>query len=120
MGMNDELKQKWIDALRSGEYAQGIGKLCSMLPGGTFEHCCLGVLAEIAGVHRFALLEKDRLDMLMRQDLVGPWNSRSSDEDEYYSPGDEDTHTTTQRRLAAMNDNEVSFREIADYIERTL
>lgn len=42
--MKPEIKQKWLEALRSGKYKQGTGKLAS------FEnrYCCLGVLCEIA------------------------------------------------------------------------
>lgn len=41
--MND-IQQKWIDALRSGEYKQGVGALRSS--DGKFL-CCLGVLCNI-------------------------------------------------------------------------
>jgi hypothetical protein len=40
--MNPEVKQKWIDALRSGEYEQGSEKLRSVSG-----YCCLGVLCDI-------------------------------------------------------------------------
>jgi len=40
--MNSQIKQKWIDALRSGKYHQGQSKLYS---GDGF--CCLGVLCDI-------------------------------------------------------------------------
>ncbi len=40
--MNPEVKAKWIAALRSGEYQQASGQLCS---GTGF--CCLGVLSEL-------------------------------------------------------------------------
>lgn len=40
--MNPEVKQKWIDALRSGKYEQGSGKLRT--PNG---YCCLGVLCDL-------------------------------------------------------------------------
>lgn len=40
--MNPQVKQKWIDALRSGEYNQGSYKLRS---GNGY--CCLGVLCDI-------------------------------------------------------------------------
>ena len=43
--MNPEVKQKWIDALRSGEYKQGYGQLCQP---NTVRFCCLGVLCELA------------------------------------------------------------------------
>lgn len=43
--MNKEIKQKWINALVSGKYQQGKGKLCR-----DNKYCCLGVLAEELGV----------------------------------------------------------------------
>lgn len=44
--LTKQMKQDWLDALKSGKYIQGIEKLkCSI--DGTTKHCCLGVLAEI-------------------------------------------------------------------------
>jgi hypothetical protein len=40
--MNTEVKQKWIDALRSGWYDQGSEKLRSVQG-----YCCLGVLCDL-------------------------------------------------------------------------
>ena len=40
--MNAEWKQKWVDALRSGEYEQAEGKL-RRISG----YCCLGVLCDL-------------------------------------------------------------------------
>lgn len=40
--MNPQVKEKWINALRSGEYKQGREKLRS--PNG---YCCLGVLCDL-------------------------------------------------------------------------
>lgn len=40
--MNTEVKQKWIDALRSGKYDQGSEKLRSVQG-----YCCLGVLCDL-------------------------------------------------------------------------
>lgn len=40
--MNPEIKQKWIDALTSGEYEQGAG----VLREGN-KYCCLGVLCDL-------------------------------------------------------------------------
>jgi hypothetical protein len=42
--MDKELKQKWIDALRSGEYQQGKKRLCTE----DGRYCCLGVLQMVA------------------------------------------------------------------------
>lgn len=47
--MNPEIKQLWIDALRSGEYEQGAAYLRAVGKDGlpdTF--CCLGVLTDLA------------------------------------------------------------------------
>lgn len=40
--MKTEIKQAWLDALRSGAYQQGTGAL--RIAG---EHCCLGVLCDL-------------------------------------------------------------------------
>jgi len=43
--MTEEIKNKWIDALKSGKYVQGIGSLkCKG------KHCCLGVIGEVLGL----------------------------------------------------------------------
>lgn len=51
--MNPEAKEAWVKALRSGEYEQGEGKLCrpahsDMNDTDKDEHCCLGVLTDLA------------------------------------------------------------------------
>lgn len=40
--MNSQVKEKWIDALRSGKYEQGSEKLRSVQG-----YCCLGVLCDL-------------------------------------------------------------------------
>ena len=42
--MNKDIKKKWVDALRSGEYKQGKGQLRNSKG----EFCCLGVLCDLA------------------------------------------------------------------------
>lgn len=41
--MHAELKQKWVEALRSGQYTQGKG----VLRTGADRFCCLGVLCDL-------------------------------------------------------------------------
>lgn len=51
--MNEEIKQQWIDALTSGEYAQGR----KVLRTKDNTYCCLGVLCDLAvkkGIARWA------------------------------------------------------------------
>jgi hypothetical protein len=43
--MDKDLKDKWVEALRSGKYKQGR----EVLRNGDNEFCCLGVLADVNG-----------------------------------------------------------------------
>lgn len=42
--MKPEIKKMWVEALRSGKYAQGKGRL----RGNGNNYCCLGVLCDLA------------------------------------------------------------------------
>ena len=46
--MNQEIKTKWINALRSGDYEQGQGALKNT----DGQYCCLGVLCDLYDKHR--------------------------------------------------------------------
>lgn len=47
--MNPEIKERWVAALRSGNYRQGTEKLAhQMTRTMPMKHCCLGVLCELA------------------------------------------------------------------------
>jgi hypothetical protein len=46
--MNQQVKEKWTAALRSGDYRQGTHALRKTLPDGSQQHCCYGVLCELA------------------------------------------------------------------------
>ena len=105
--MNKQLKSKWVKALRSGKYRQGLGTLkqrndTSHRP----EYCCLGVLRELMPVEYQGLsstanggggtLRKSQLRLA-------------------------DISYKVQNKLVNMNDGfHNSFTEIADYIEQKL
>ena len=105
--MDKELKKKWVDALRSGDYKQGRGHLRSARDA----YCCLGVLAEISGM----------------PNEVG--------DDGYYKYGTNGCNSGLFGRadqlrlgvasvvgyLVSMNDEaNATFPEIADYIDENL
>ena len=103
--MDQELKAKWVAALRSGTYTQGRAKLKD--EAGAM--CCLGVLREI----------------------IEPGCEEVNDDEGEYLPSRFHTATglawVTQDLLAGMNDgNELkrikrhSFAEIANWIEANL
>ena len=55
--MNKDIAQKWIDALRSGDYKQGANYLKRSI-GELKIHCCLGVLCELYNESNEKLDEK--------------------------------------------------------------
>lgn len=120
--MDIQVKDKWIEALRSGEYIQGKNKLHSQ-----YGFCCLGVLCDIA--------EKEGLIAKVSYDSVGSdggdfqYFLYGENTDEDFLPtevrewsGLEDTNPTvleagSEIRLSQLNDNGESFEYIANLIE---
>lgn len=99
MAMDQELKRKWVEALRSGEYVQGTG---SYEWQNTF--CCLGVLCKVAGqpTHN-------------EEGIAGNWVFARAQLDR-----PDPTLPDITMQLALMNDGGSDFPEIADYIEANL
>tara|TARA_R110000751_G_scaffold273817_2_gene374595 strand:- start:708 stop:1040 length:333 start_codon:yes stop_codon:yes gene_type:complete len=47
--MNKEIKNEWLQALKSDKYTQGSAMLRNENVDGIVCHCCLGVLADVMG-----------------------------------------------------------------------
>jgi hypothetical protein len=105
--MDAQLKAKWVEALRSGEYQQG---LRALRKGNSF--CCLGVLCDVMGA------EWDKGE----DDLNATLNGEK--QDYYLAPEALAVVGMTDKEqevLYGMNDNEgKTFPQIADYIEENL
>ena len=97
--MNKKIKKLWVKALRSGKYKQAKHQLYVRFDHG---YCCLGVLCAMQGA---------------RVDRWSSENRRTTLVPERYAHGLTDGQTY---RLASMNDEGMSFAEIADYIEQRL
>ena len=95
--MNAEIKQKWVEALRSGKYQQGHYALQT-----GEAYCCLGVLCVVTGTKIFE------------------GNSTRPDDCSYDGILAHGVNNNECARLWAMNDSNRSFAEIADYIEEHL
>lgn len=122
--MKEDIKKQWVDALRSGEYAQGRARLRNNRD----EFCCLGVLCDLAvkaGVIEGPIQSEDFEDYVYSGDILFPphpvvkWAGLSSsnptlvvEEDEY---GD-----IQEYGAASLNDGGKTFEEIADLIEEKL
>lgn len=112
MTMNPEIKKRWVESLRSGEYKQGIG----CLRDGD-HYCCLGVLCdlvkdEIGGTweainrRQYEFLGKDLSLPAEVRKLAGLTNPIGV----FWKEGVRDT-------LTSQNDRGVPFTKIADIIE---
>lgn len=124
--MFHDVKALWVDALRSGEYFQAIGKL-RRDQGDLICHCALGVLADLA-------IKTGGVGEWRREDGYDSWVHEVETADEYgtywmpmYSVPPtqvlEWAGTTYEavEGVITLNDAEgKSFNEIADYVEENL
>ena len=95
--MKSRLLKRWIVALRSGKYEQGNGELKSVDEEKNTYYCCLGVLRHIVN-------PKDRRqtgELLTSRQLKA------------YELSD-----SMQYTLSAMNDDYISFKRIARWLEK--
>lgn len=114
--MNKEHFDKWIKALRSGEYSQGFSVLKSQWD----DYCCLGVGCAVAGI---PIEEDQALPHLDFYHWLGVEEWR--DDGMRWRDGvPEDRETALGAKVdgvwwdvATMNDQRMSFDEIADFLE---
>lgn len=99
-------KQKWLEALRSGRYAQGTGSL-------RYDECfcCLGVLCDVLDPENWDRMPSGAYALKVHegQNLLPQHIARVVGLD-----------SLQQWELANLNDRRKSFAEIADYIEEKL
>lgn len=125
--MKVEIKEKWLKALRSGEYKQGEGSLITK----DDEFCCLGVLSDLyLKEHGEAWGdEKDQFPNSTYRFCRGEAYFLSESVMEWAGLKEEDPQiriliqSCTIKglyRLSELNDGKESFEEIADGIESQL
>lgn len=108
--MNPEVKDKWIDALTSGEYEQGI----LYLKKGN-NYCCLGVLCDLFIKEHPGTVEWESSGAA--NDFIFDSTSALPDQVREWSGVSE----YEEADLMELNDREgKSFEDIADYIKESL
>ena len=117
--MDQNLKRKWIEALRSGKYRQGYDRLHR---GQTF--CCLGVLCEVAGFD-WEPTETPEIfrcragvDYIEEPDILEEFGLDEKDHELLYCMNDGTFPDMVQPPTG--NERVHSFLEIADWIEEHL
>lgn len=116
--MKEEIKHLWIDALTSGAYKQGTGRLKTIHGN----YCCLGVLS----------------DLYIQETGKGSWNENCkfitthgsteqsvlpAEVQQWAGIDSRNTRVTIPGRttsLAVLNDSKKSFGRIAEIIENNL
>ena len=125
--MNPEIKQKWLDALRSGEYEQTSGALKKVDDEGNYSYCCLGVLCDLVAPDKWVSRENNdetiefgftfdseyfEYGVLPRfiYEEVGLSNNNPVIQDAKF----------VRKNIATLNDAGLTFTELADLIEKEL
>jgi hypothetical protein len=120
--MKKSTANKWVKALRSGKYKQGEGHLRSVNKKGKASYCCLGVLAKVNKVDSNFIDYNDLLHVRDIREQCGIANrcgaAINEDGDQVY-PGFKVKGTYKEfKSLADANDEGVSFKAIARWIEK--
>lgn len=123
--MNQEIKQKWVNALRSGEYIQTITALKRVISENEKpRYCCLGVLCDLYVKEKNLEWEKSNSvdsekQMLLNSFSYLPHDVREWAELEELNPIIRDSDNLEIESLAQLNDTKnLKFDVIADLIEK--
>jgi|LakMenE01Jun11ns_1017448.scaffolds.fasta_scaffold9843616_2 hypothetical protein len=127
--MEKALKEKWLEALRSGQYKQTIGVLKMQSENGDCRYCCLGVLCDVSGEGEWVEGEWIEGEWI-ESPLPDAWFCEfgytfvDATMTGALSPEFRKRHgipLKTRDLLIGMNDNKgMSFKEIADWIETNI
>ena len=112
--MDAELKTKWLEALRSGEYEQANRSLRRVDAAGGCSYCCLGVLCDVVNPKGWEDSTSPvwiNSEMPEGDNIEAAWLSSAMCESIKLN-------TTTMHMLVSMNDDGKPFSVIADFIEK--
>ena len=109
--MKKDIAEKWVKALRSGKYEQGIACL-----NRSNKFCCLGVLCDLAVKEGVSIKVTQRKKYMFYNGvksvlplMVQEWANMTSPQGVLFNGG----------ALTAMNDKGATFEEIAKIIEKS-
>lgn len=118
--MRKDIMEKWTAALRSGEYKQGTERLNDKSLGA---YCCLGVLCELApdDVRDQHAAEYARTNDEYLTSIIMKWADIKHPHGGLPKPYKKKTDPWTgtySKDLTVLNDSGLSFKQIANIIER--
>lgn len=122
--------KKWVEALRSGDYQQGIEYLCNEDEiSGNFTYCCLGVACDILTENdwvkvidstMWSIGEHKAFDMPSTYDLSGWECAETASLPSKEILNNMGLDVVYAQELAELNDSGWSFEKIANKIEKDL
>ena len=112
--MNKTNKKRWVKALRSGEYTQAENQLCLVDSDRSESFCCLGVAYDVLYDGDWEL---DGNSYGIRFDSDGESSIEWRTLPQVILDKIGLTHED-EAKLAEMNDEGMTFEQIADYIEK--
>lgn len=118
--MKEDIKRRWIEALRSDRFQQGFGYLSYLDREGLKRHCALGVLCELAVEAGITTKKVDPI-----RDSVIVFGEESCDtvlpeEVEKWAELDSADPEINNMEISQWNDNRNDFNRIAELIEEYL
>lgn len=118
--MKKAIADKWIAALRSGKYKRGIGQLRDE----NNKFCCLGVLCNIhAQEHpKIAAQQENSIEYMYHMSYLPPqvqnWAGMKTEDGMVPEKLGVRINGTKLEDLASMNDYNMSFNKLANFIEK--
>jgi hypothetical protein len=115
--MKADVKVAWLAKLKSGEFAQGSGQLCTWdADKKVWRYCCLGILCEMSGLSEWE--EGPRTSVYFDTTYLGSRHYLPVEVAEWAGI-DPDCGNVLgiQRSLGLLNDSGMSFIAIADAID---
>ena len=118
--MNKALKDRWLNALKSGDFRKGTG---IMYDGADNSYCCLGVLAEITDT--WSEFKEDCKALTARSNPHGEYfgvfahmpGTMEGYMNSSWAPKEAGLDKETLITLAKINDNTFSFDAVCQYIQ---
>jgi hypothetical protein len=102
MKMRKSLKDRWLDALKSGEYEQGTGSLMFEDDSYGSRYCCLGVLLDI--------------EKCLEENPKERWHTEGMPTEKFLKGVELDSHCADV--LASVNDDSNDFDDVIQMIEQ--
>lgn len=113
--MNREFADKWVAELRSGKWKQGKNALKVRKPHEKTGYCCLGVACEISGIKPIKTddgkWEYDGVYVVLPDSIKKKIGIKIRSGGFYLGMG------LGEQSLASLNDNGLTFNQIADVID---